>query len=718
MSQDQIDFKRINKADFNREEYRAQPIVEEFNLTYEGKYIGKDFLGRLKKGATDTTVINAGVGSGKSKLGYDLMIEYANKGYVVIVASPFIVLTEKDYKELSSQASEKLKVVNYAKLTEENVESFMDADIHVATIHLILGDPGQANTSRFSQAKYKQHYLEGIRTFCKEQNKKVVFFFDEIHESSESFKPQLAYNNLPKWKGYVHKAFVLSATFTEPSYLVLSLISGITDSKLSIYNYQRKKIEKPANLHIRVTSKRYGSRNLAPLHNMVDVIREAITSEKGLHIHTASKSLAEALTDQNSSDPLASYIKELNPNILTSATKGEFDEKRFNLGTKFGTGINIDENSTYIVILPVVGPEEASTYGTFSNGYTSVIQTLARVRYGGDIYVYMYKPHKLIEGEYIGAVEGFLDNIDTTDDHSFDDEYDLILNAYNEEYSNIDTVEDDGLYKMFMSDRKKTFAEYMLTQGHSEMVSRYEAFGKGLSPYLLKAAYTEQFCNCSLASIELIDAGELVSRVTETSDLENLINKTLLEFLEYYEDTEALRLLHLEMIKSLPNQGIAVPSKVEKEEDVLTTVAEPVFEVPEEVKKENCAMWSDPKVAIELQQQLEAAKQVNKIVYDGVEIQEAFKGVHSFVNRGLIDILYRRRYGKSIKYTKELYIRSSMYQASSKAKPALIRRKLSKVEKQKIKLLTLRYKDLETVRQRFLNQIKKEIGRASCRERV
>lgn len=705
MEEIEIDYKRIYKAGFYKDEYKYVPKIDEYNLDYTGKYISDDFHARLNKETSDTTVINSGVGSGKSKLGYDLMLEYANKGFVVIVASPFILLTEKDYKELQKRKTEDLKVVSYSSLTKDNIDSFADADIHVVTIHLLLGDPGLIGKA---QTKYKQEYQNKIREYCIANMKKVVIFFDEVHESSSSFKPKLAYSNLYKWKDIVHKAFVLSATFTESSYLVLTLISGLTNNTLSIYNYQRKKIDKPANLHIRVTSKRYTSRNLAPLHDMIDVISEAVTKEKGLYIHTASKSLAEALSDITSNDPLSQYISELKPNILTSTDKGEFDVSRFNLGTRFGTGVNIGENSTYIVILPVVVSEEASTYGTFSNGYTSVIQTLARVRQGGDIYVYMYKPHKLIEGEYIGAVEGFLDNIDVAENLSFDDEYDLILSAYNEEYSNIDIVEDDGLYMDYMSNKKLSFVEFMLTRGHSESVQRYEAFGKGISPYLLKAAYTGQFCNCTLNSVRQIDAGESVARVTETSDLEKIINTTLLGFLEFYEDAEALKLLHLEMVKSLPNRGVAIPEPLIEEESNNAIESYPVFEVPDEINIKNLSLLTDNRLSIELKQQLEAAKQSNKIVYDGVVITEAFKGIHSFINRGLIDILYRSRYGKSINYTKEFYIRSSLWQASTKAKPALIKRVLSKDEKLKVKLLTHTYKELETVRQRFLNQINKQ----------
>lgn len=707
MSQGQIDYKGINKSGFFQDRYKAEPEVEVNNLKYSGKYISNDFQKRLKKDAVDTTIINAGVGSGKSKLGYDLMIEYASKGFVVIVASPFIVLTEKDYKELSTIAPSDMKIVNYSSLTKDNVDSFVDAAIHVATIHLILGDPGQKEKTEVSQAKYKISYLEGIRSYCRDNNKKVVLFFDEVHESSSSFKPQLAIN-LYKWKGLVQKAFVLSATFTEPSYTVLSLIGAITSNRITVFNYERKRVEKPADLHLRITFNRYSSRNLTPLHDMIDVIREAITKEKGVHIHTASKSLAEALTDPLSNDPLAKYIVELEPNILTSLSEGVFDEKRFNIGTRFGTGVNLGSDNVYIVVLPSVTSESQGSYGTFSNGYTAVIQTLARVRESGEVYVYMSKPSRVIEGDYTGAFEDFLDGIETVKDHQLDEEYELIESAYNEEYSSINTVEDDGLYKELMSEKKLSFIEYMLTQGHYQMVQRYESYGKGIAPYLVKAAYTGQFCNCELKSVQRIDPGEKVVRVSDSTDLEGLISNTLLEFLEFYEDAEAFKLLQLEMIKSVPNQGIAVPDVVEEGlGDPEKT--EPVHEIPDEVSMENMSLITDKKAAIELKKQLEDMKLSNKVMYEGVVIQDNVKASHSFINKGLIEILYRNRFGQSNRYTKEVYIRSSIYQASNRAKPALIKRELSQEDKLRVKLLNRTYQDMEKVRQRFLKAIKKDV---------
>lgn len=157
-----IQFKRLTKEGYDSYKLQSKPNVTEHNLRYDGAYLSKDFKSRLNYSDTNTVVLNAGVGSGKSSLGYELMLEYASKGYVVFVASPFISLTQKDYKHLTAKAEEDLAVVNYADLSKGNVLEYAEADIHVATIHLILGDSGQDGRG---QASYKRQYLDEISKY-------------------------------------------------------------------------------------------------------------------------------------------------------------------------------------------------------------------------------------------------------------------------------------------------------------------------------------------------------------------------------------------------------------------------------------------------------------------------------------------------------------------------------------------------------------------------
>ena len=73
---------------------------------------------------------------------------------------------------------------------------------------------------------------------CKAQNKKVVFIYDEIHDTIHNFRQELIFN-LWKWKNVIHKNFVISATFNEASKIVIEYLAELTDRKIQIIESER-----------------------------------------------------------------------------------------------------------------------------------------------------------------------------------------------------------------------------------------------------------------------------------------------------------------------------------------------------------------------------------------------------------------------------------------------------------------------------------------------
>lgn len=533
-------------------------------------------------------------------------------------------------------------------------------------------------------------------------------FFDEIHESSSSFKPELI-GNLSRWKDLVHKALVLSATFTEPSYLVTSFVSALTNNAIEVYNYERKKISNPARLHLRYTKARFSNKDLTPIHSMIGVILNARVKSKKVHIYTGSKSLTDELTNAQSGDMLSKYICDLSPNVLTSDTNTEFDSTQMNIGTRFGTGVNIDSDAVFIILVPNVIPDEIGTYGTFSNGYSSIIQTLARVRGGGEIFVYSALPYSLIEGDYLKTINGnpsFLNRHEVAD-HHLEDEFELIKNHYEEEYSNMDSFQDDGSFKEFMEVQKPNFNKYVLLNGHSKLVQSFESYGKGITPYLLKSAIQNQFCNCDLKSIQLIDRSEQEKEVRDSTGLAELIHETTLAFLEFYDDAEAFSKLLDDMEKSIPKWNLSNVMNEDSVADVEWVPTQPLTAKEEEFVKDPITKEL-VKASHTIAWEVDALKQKNKIVYKGAEVSDRYKRQHPFINVTLIELLHNKRFGAVKNYSKEVYIRGSMYQAFAKAGKSVIRRELSKVDKERIKLVRSAYKDLEKVRKRFLKEVAKK----------
>lgn len=135
-----------------------------------------------------TYLINAGVGQGKTKATIDLVLYYQAQGYKIIIACPFLSLISSYKKSLTEKLDSDNSIFAQTKEYYEfpRYEYVENKSIHIITINLFLKNPGE---SALEQGFMKANYLESFLQSCRENNKKCVVFFDEIHASTHVSVP-------------------------------------------------------------------------------------------------------------------------------------------------------------------------------------------------------------------------------------------------------------------------------------------------------------------------------------------------------------------------------------------------------------------------------------------------------------------------------------------------------------------------------------------------
>jgi len=553
-----IEYKKVQASYFNNRDKYFNAIEKPFEFT--GKYIAHEMIEQLELGKHDTTVVNVGTGDGKSYTARHLIKFYAESGYIVLVACPFILLTNENFFELKGILNKKTRIINYKDLDENNLDEHVQANVHCITINCLMRNPGgdYENHERTefgrTQSKIKKKYLDNLQSYCLRNHKEVIIFFDEIHAGINNFKPQLR-KNLKFWKSLVKKVFVFSATYTEASFIVLAFLTKtLTNKQMTIYNCDRRKFPMQANLHINITDKRYTAKDLSPLRYLTQVIDEALSKQHKINLLVATKSLTEALTDPQSQEPLAKYICALNPNILvgkeTQGINNQFDPDRINIGTTFSTGISItDALNTFIIITPVfVGPDSQKLASIFMDGSPAIIQAVARLRNGGDIHVFMHKPTHVIRDGYLETAPLFLTDLQRSSYRDSNDQFKLIKKAhvsYNHHIRNLATFGNIDWNKLDNLNREN----FILVKSQYELASKYEIFGKKVNPFIIWAAYHNQFTNCTLKTINLIaetpDPYVIAEIGAETiiPDLRNLLRDDIEIRIKGLPDWSAMKLL-------------------------------------------------------------------------------------------------------------------------------------------------------------------------------
>lgn len=577
-----IEFKQINPSDFN--EYYT--VNEKIQITPDDNgYISDALMPILEANyeIQNTIVINAGVGQGKSKSIIDLAVKYANDDrYIVVVAVPFNNLISQ-YVEDFSNFIDRQKIFNIQELQlvkisdEEKSNAFnvKDFRIHVMTVNALLGNGGENLVS----SKKRIKYFKKLVSACHTSKKKLVMIFDEIHDSIYNFREENIFN-LWKFEGFVHKILIVSATYNEASKEVIKYLSEFTNKNIQIIESERKRfIEKQSRLHIKF----YSGYELDSDGRIISLLSHLVEKNKPFDIMVYSKKLtkkfigkpdpnSKILKASNILYPIRNRINRCYYDPLDKRANKTFDPKLINIGTNFTTGVNIKkENHHFIVILPPeVNIDYGMNKGVFTSGLNSLIQSLARQRSMGDIYVFLPNPpcinitsfpHSSEQKEVLKDVfkEFSHESLGKFDYTNINNQANILNDKFKElqenlykEILHVDRVKRTGMNRLLYPSKEI----FILEKGEKFLTKNF--FGGNLSAYFIWAAITNQFLNCKLKSLHIsrkiyLDSNKLSEQISEiynnelkfiTSlwnpesdiDIEFSHNLSDFELLEYFED--------------------------------------------------------------------------------------------------------------------------------------------------------------------------------------
>lgn len=509
-----IQFKELNHSDF--ENYTFESEEKTIITPDKNGYISDELYQLIDLKKTDTTVINAGVGQGKTKAIIDFINWYLseilnNSGkYKIVIVTPFKSLNKEYVKKIEKVADREDIFFEYQELDNAKRLEFDEKclkPIQLISIKSLLGDPGQKG---FKQSEVKRAYYEYLIDYCKTKDLKVIMFFDELHESLSSFTPELI-PNLFKWKEVIYKIFVASATLSESSKVPIKFFAELTQRKIRIIESKRiQNKDNLSSLHLCLYNR--PTLDIDDLY-LQELFKEIINSSNfsTVNILTFKPSLAEQLYES----PIGLLIKEKFGSLnlcIGDDKENKFDHDLCNIGTTFKTGISIEkENSAFVVILPDAFSNVNNKLGIFTDRANSLIQALARPRNKSNIFVIAPSPRKLIlkeddEQKYIEKLSlGYLEFNDRSNQTSYIDlkQQDELLQTH---YQSIrDKIGKEIEVVSNLDQEIRTFYHsydwFKLKEGDKILSTTYYPFGKDLASYLYWAVWNNQFVNCRLSKI-------------------------------------------------------------------------------------------------------------------------------------------------------------------------------------------------------------------------
>lgn len=525
-----IEFKEINPVDFPS--YEVQGETKTIIPPDENGYISEQLLLSIDCDTQNTVVVNAGVGQGKShatialiKKLYEEKNEDGTNKYVIVIAAPFKTLIEQYCNKLIEANITAVDVFDYRAFEYGHFESAKVAHklpVHVITIKSFIGDYGEI---AIEQSEAKRSYLNSLLEYCENNEKQVVIFFDEIHDSISSFKEKFIFN-LWKWEKVIHKIIALSATYNEASKLVIQYLAELTKDRIQIIESARTRFEaKQSDLFLALLNR---SKYSADDKELVKIVKAQIDAGKKVDILCFSKTLAEQICQEDNDNRgiKKSILRGLletqydNINLCTGDTHNVFDPSpnTCNVGTNFKTGVSIEhENSAFFIVMPPKSSYQGinKSFGIFSDGINSVIQALARPRKKASIFIIM------------PSSEGVIKNPDSLEDYSPFTNSIAEVNTYKSlSYHNLNSQSQllsefhqqttlniqkgiENYHSRFPATRALTrpnlestsLNSFILEDGERFLYSKFEIFGADLSAYVIWAAFNNQFLNCKLRGV-------------------------------------------------------------------------------------------------------------------------------------------------------------------------------------------------------------------------
>lgn len=492
-----IQYKEIRPTDF--ESYNISDedliIIKEDEKGYISDFLGTNIDLNIK----DTTVINASVGQGKTTSLVNIVKKYhQDSNYMVLLVSPFKSLLDQYHSSLLSKEIPHTDIFDYRTLGDENFDDEnsdpINRRIQLITFNFLLGNSGE---TYLKQSSKKAEFIDEILEKCKEENKKVILIFDEVHDAIHNFKEELVFN-LFRWRKYVHKIFVSSATYNEASKVVIKYFAELTDRKIKIFESPRKQNEDNlSELNVMIYDhSTYDVDNI----NLINLFRSEIGVASKINILTYTK----ALTDRLNRSTIGYEIKKKygDINICTGDTENIFDDSMCNMGTNFKTGISINQkNTAYFIFLPQKRSYEKlpGELGIFTEGINTLIQALARPREKARIYIITPNVTSvLVESNDLIPKFNAKININNQDR--------LLRLFYNQTKEKL--KEEIGYFEdgnTLVNARFPDYDQFKLSQGEKYFRIYFDAFGKNLSNYFHWASRNNQFVNCKLKYVYRLD---------------------------------------------------------------------------------------------------------------------------------------------------------------------------------------------------------------------
>lgn len=521
-----IEFKQINPEDF------AGYIIKE-----DRKYIiapnDEGFIGDALTEAVDkyeknTVLINCAVGQGKTTAILNLIDSYYKKGNCfVVIASPFVSLVGQYYNDLLNRGYNenelfKYDFIDFMVQSEADVEEGLKYEptkmpIHIITINSLLGNPGDG----IRNSGAKRDYINRMKYHCESTGKKVIFVYDEIHDSIYNFKEEFIFY-LWKWKNITFKNYILSATFSESSKIVIEYLAELTDDKIQIIESERRRIpKKQSSLYLHYNnSKSYQYNNT----HITSIVSKLVDLDKEIDILCYSKTLAKDIGKESTgigfqlrrkyeklnicvSDPINSKDSNIEDN-----KNNRYSDSQCNIGTNFKSGVNIEkENHALVIIMP---PYNANSKGIFTDGTFTVIQAIARQRKKGEIHIILPNPKPIAMLPFEGILKAKFEevynplanqNLKTASYYPLNKQQEHIGKFYDNQIRKFLEDEINAVEKLERGNKPRlefpSYKLYKLNMGDVFLATQFDIWGKDLSTFITYSAITNQFFNCKLVQV-------------------------------------------------------------------------------------------------------------------------------------------------------------------------------------------------------------------------